>query len=149
MRFIIVSALSVLALQHAHAWQLLGSVWEGADEFDNIGYQLKVTAVKPTDRAGYVEISGLYKSGFDDQGECKDDSFPFTGTYYEPGATMAFTVDWYNSHNYDCRTVSSYVGLIYTDSDMKMRNLYRYPNQSGQTVESWIINWERQVGAAK
>lgn len=144
MRFFIATALSALALQQANAWQLQGSVWKGTDEFDNKGYQLKVTSVRATDRAGFVEISGTYKSGFDDQGECKDDAFPFTGTYYEPGATMAFTVDWYNSHNYDCRTVSSYVGVIYTDLDMKMKNLYRFPNQKEEVVLSWIINWERQ-----
>ena len=144
MRFLLLTVFSAIGFLSAQAWQLEGSVWGGADEYDNTHYYLKITSVTPK-QAGFFDIEGIYKSGFDDAGECKDDSFAFTGTYYEPEATITFTVDWYNVHNPGCRTVSAYAGVIYSSVDMKMHNLFRYPNQGGNNIESWIINWERQI----
>lgn len=139
-----------LTPQNASAWQLEGSDWVGADDKSHDGpYGLKFTHVEAIEKTGFVfEIEGFYKSGLADHGDCTRDWYPLRGYYYQPTATIAFSVVWYNEHNVDCRTTSTFMGYIQPHGDMVLETVERYPGMppSKSGTASWEIIFERQVG---
>ena len=140
----------ILITPASSAWQLQGSDWVGADDMSgDVPYGLKFTRVEAIEKTGFVfEIEGFYKSGFSDHGDCTKDWYPLRGYYYEPTATIAFSVIWYNQHNVDCRTTNTFMGYIQPHGDLALTTVERYPGTppSQPGTASWDIVFERQVG---
>ena len=147
---ILLLCFSIASPFQAHAWQLQGSEWVGADDYkSDTPYGLKITHVEAIDETGFVfQIEGSYKSGFDDHGACARDWYPLRGYYYEPTATIAFSVAWYNEHNPSCRTTSAFSGYIHSKAEMTLKTVERYPGTppSVPGISTWDIYFERQVG---
>jgi|GEM_PF-5265340 len=142
MRPLLFIAILALAMP-AHAWTLKGSVWTGVDKESGLdkNYRLEILEVEGQD-GGFYTFTGAYRPGFSDVADCFNQTYPLTGYYFEPLATLSFAVGW-ETPDYDCRTTSAFTGVITGERTMVGDVSLRLPVPQDDVVFSTTVVWTR------